>query len=406
MPKKDPMVQLSTDILQEYASARAKWAAQATEDNEFRNGLQWKDEHIKTLKERAQDPIVVNVVHSAVEQAKAMLTDNSPRFQSTGRENSDTQTGRIFSDIMAWIWDNSNANIVLKQVIDDYYVKGMGAMYAYYDPNADYGKGEVILKSVNPHDLYIDPSSKDPFCQDSAHLVIAKKHMRSQLLLEYPDYADVIARAVQTNYITPESQTRFGLHDEQVTSGSGNDRRYGDNDIELEVIERYTKVKHPYVRAYNPIDNEEDILTSDEFNEYIKKPAFIVTTSKGKEIHTHSQAIEQWESLYEATDGIFHMVQNPMGGEPVMQPGESSPGMIPDSVSIVDKANFQQLIEDGVVTTNTISIDQIQCCVSVGDEKLYMVTFPIEHYPIVTLILYLMFDLSRGCNNILIRYAV
>ena len=384
MPKKDPMVQLSTDILQEYASARAKWAAQATEDNEFRNGLQWKDEHIKTLKERAQDPIVVNVVHSAVEQAKAMLTDNSPRFQSTGRENSDTQTGRIFSDIMAWIWDNSNANIVLKQVIDDYYVKGMGAMYAYYDPNADYGKGEVILKSVNPHDLYIDPSSKDPFCQDSAHLVIAKKHMRSQLLLEYPDYADVIARAVQTNYITPESQTRFGLHDEQVTSGSGNDRRYGDNDIELEVIERYTKVKHPYVRAYNPIDNEEDILTSDEFNEYIKKPAFIVTTSKGKEIHTHSQAIEQWESLYEATDGIFHMVQNPMGGEPVMQPGESSPGMIPDSVSIVDKANFQQLIEDGVVTTNTISIDQIQCCVSVGDEKLYMVSLPIEHYPIVT----------------------
>ena len=101
MPEKDPMVQLSTDILQEYASARSKWATQATEDNEFRNGLQWKDEHVKTLRERAQEPVVVNVVHSAVEQAKALLTDNSPRFQYTGRENSDTNTGRIFSDIKA-----------------------------------------------------------------------------------------------------------------------------------------------------------------------------------------------------------------------------------------------------------------------------------------------------------------
>ena len=223
MPQKDPMVQLSTDTLQEYASARSKWAKQATEDNEFRNGLQWKDEHVKTLRERAQEPVVVNVVHSAVEQAKAMLTDNSPRFQSTGRENSDTKTGRIFSDIMAWIWDNSSANTVLKQVIDDYYVKGMGSMYAYYDPNADYGKGEIMLKSVNPHDLYIDPASKDPFCQDSAHLIIAKKHMRSQLLLEYPDYADAIATAVQTNHISPESTTRFGLHDEQVTQAVGSD---------------------------------------------------------------------------------------------------------------------------------------------------------------------------------------
>ena len=177
MPQKNPLVQLSTDLLQEYASARSKWAKQATEDNEFRNGLQWKDEHIKTLRERAQEPVVVNVVHSAVEQAKAMLTDNKPKFQSTGREHSDTKTGKIFSDLMAWIWDNSNGNTVLKQAVDDYYVKGMGAMYAFYDPNADYGKGEIILESVNPHDLYVDPASKDPFCQDSAHIIIAKKHM-------------------------------------------------------------------------------------------------------------------------------------------------------------------------------------------------------------------------------------
>ena len=49
----DPQVQLTHDLLKEYASARSKWAKQATEDNEFRSGVQWKDEHVKTLRERA-----------------------------------------------------------------------------------------------------------------------------------------------------------------------------------------------------------------------------------------------------------------------------------------------------------------------------------------------------------------
>ena len=380
----DPQVQLTHDLLKEYASARSKWAKQATEDNEFRSGVQWKDEHVKTLRERAQEPVVVNVVHSAVEQAKALLTTNKPRFQSTGRENSDTKTGRIFSELMTWIWDNSNGNVQLKQVVDDYYVKGMGALYAYYDPNADYGKGEIMLKSVNPHDLYLDPASKDPFCQDSAHIIVAKKHMKSQLLLEYPDYADLIQSAVQTNYISPETTTRFGLHDEQVTSNVGNDRRLGDDDIELEVMERYTKVKQPYIRAYNPLENEEDILTAEDFEEYLKRPAVIVTNSDGEQIHTEDRMVEQYTELYENTDGMYHMVPNPMTGQPMMQPGKESPNMIPNSTTVIELIPYQTLVDGGTITVNQITIDHVEMCCSIGDVQLFMTTIPIEHYPIVT----------------------
>ena len=167
-------VQLTQDLLSEYSSARQNWAKQAVEDNEFRNGKQWTDEQVQALRKRAQEPLVVNVVYSAVEQAKAMLTANSPKFQSTARETSDAKVGRMFSDIMAYIWDNSNGNVELKQAIDDYYVKGMGAMMAYIDPDADLGSGEVKLKSIDPLELFIDPSSKDPFCRDAAHIIIGK----------------------------------------------------------------------------------------------------------------------------------------------------------------------------------------------------------------------------------------
>ena len=128
---KDTDVQLTQDLLTEYSSARQNWAKQAVEDNEFRNGKQWTDDQVTALRNRAQEPLVVNVVHSAVEQAKAMLTANNPKFQSTARENSDAKVGRMFSDLMAYIWDHSNGNVELKQAIDDYYVKGMGVMMSY-----------------------------------------------------------------------------------------------------------------------------------------------------------------------------------------------------------------------------------------------------------------------------------
>ena len=101
-------VQLTQDLLSDYSSARQEWVKQAVEDNEFRNGKQWSDDQVTALRNRAQEPLVVNVVYSAVEQAKAMLTANNPKFQSTARENSDAKVGRMFSDLMAYIWDHSN----------------------------------------------------------------------------------------------------------------------------------------------------------------------------------------------------------------------------------------------------------------------------------------------------------
>jgi hypothetical protein len=76
MGQKNSEVLKSEELLREYSSARAKWAKQAIEDDEFRNGMQWTKKQVDTLRARAQEPLVVNVLHPAVEQAKAMLTSN------------------------------------------------------------------------------------------------------------------------------------------------------------------------------------------------------------------------------------------------------------------------------------------------------------------------------------------
>ena len=153
--EKHPEVQKSERLIEEYHSQRSNWATQAMEDDEFRNNEQWKTDHLSTLKARAQSPVVDNVVYPAVEQAKALLTANKPKFQSTGREDSDKKVGRLFADLMTYIWDTSMGNVELKQAIDDYYVKGMGAIQVYLDPMCDYGRGEIMFKALDPLNLYI-----------------------------------------------------------------------------------------------------------------------------------------------------------------------------------------------------------------------------------------------------------
>ena len=50
MPEKHPEVKISEEKLAEYSSVRNKWARQATEDNEFRNGIQWTKEQVDSLR--------------------------------------------------------------------------------------------------------------------------------------------------------------------------------------------------------------------------------------------------------------------------------------------------------------------------------------------------------------------
>ena len=149
-------VQMSKELWTQYNTSRDTWAQRFQEALEFRAGAQWTKEQQESLESRGQAAIVVNRIHPIVETAKALLTYNSPQFRSTGREDSDRRTAKVFSDLFQYIWQISQGDLELKQAIDDYYVGGMGALQVYQDPDADNGKGEVMVKSVDPLNLYID----------------------------------------------------------------------------------------------------------------------------------------------------------------------------------------------------------------------------------------------------------
>ena len=384
MPQKHPETQYTQDLFSDYSSARKLWSRQAIEDSEFRSGKQWKKEQVNALRARAQEPLVVNVIHPAVEQAKAMLTSNAPKFQSTGRDTSDTKVGRIFSDLMAWVWDISVGNAELKRCIDDYYVKGMGVMMSYIKPDADFGRGEVMVKSIDPLSVYIDPDAEDPFCRDASNIVVAKRMTEKELIEMYPEFEETIRASQETSHISDYDENRFGLFDEEVVPQSRKQSLLNvDDERELEVFERYTKIKTPYYKIFDPFENREIIINDPQYAEYREEPAVILTTAKDQQILTEKQSVNQYMQIAEQVGKVYHLEQDPQTGQPVPVKGEETLDSVPNSTVSIDIIDKGILIDSDKIMVTKVMNTNIKQCISVGDEYLYSIVLPIEDYPIV-----------------------
>ena len=88
---------------------------------------------------------------------------------------------------------------------------------SYVDPDADFGSGEVKIKSVDPLEVFIDPASKDPFCRDASNIIVAKVVSEDVLIKAYPDYAEMIQECQETSYINIPTESRYGKESQQVT---------------------------------------------------------------------------------------------------------------------------------------------------------------------------------------------
>ena len=189
------MVEETKSLFQTYKQSRENWASQAKEDKEFRLGRQWSAEQEATLQARGQAPIVVNRIHPAVETAKAMITANRPSFRASPREDSDRKVANVISNLLAYIYDISDGRSAIRQVVDDYYVTGLGFMQVYQDPTADMGKGEVKIKDLDPLDVYVDPNSRDRYFDDAENIIVSRLFTKDQVNELYPAYESKIRNA-------------------------------------------------------------------------------------------------------------------------------------------------------------------------------------------------------------------
>ena len=383
-------VEHTLELFQEYKSSREIWAEKFQEAVEFRGGAQWTNEEKEILESRGQAPIVVNRIHPIVETAKSLLTYNSPQFRSTGREDSDRQTAKVFSDLFQYVWEVSTGDEQLKQTIDDYYVGGMGVLQVYQDPMADMGKGELYVKSINPLDVFIDPNSQDIYARDAAHILVAKHLTDEHAERLYPQYMDIIL----DSEASPNDNDDYPTTDLAATEG----QLFGpDSDTRLHTkrkfIERYTKEMHVYHNVFEPFSNREFLFMEDEYEQYKAKMYIRVRKITGEEtIIFDTGTVEEMFSLIKESGPIYHFeipepqfdeTGNLIPQDPIRVPGMETRESIAGSTIVLTPITAEELIGMEQITANDIEKCCVKMVVSVGDNLLYTRILPTEDYPII-----------------------
>ena len=366
------------DLWRTYSKNRETWAQHAQEDKEFRLGKQWTREQKDILESRGQAPIVVNRIHPAVEAAKAMITSNRPSFRVAAREDSDNKVAQTLSHLLAYMYDISDGRSVIREVVDDYYVTGLGYIHVYQDPMMDMGKGEVCIHSVDPLDVYVDPNCRSRFFDDAENIIISRFFTRDQAKKLYPIYGDAIDNAEASQWSdrpvtdrADDGETVFPEDTETKTQYG----TFGESDEYVRGYEWYSKELVNRYRIFERFSGKEDLLEDQEYQEYIAKPAWmingqpVVDPEQAQKIimQLQQQLAQEYEkSVQEYTDlGISY--------EDIPQPKE------PD----VQQITHKELIGLQLIEVASVKVSRVHQCIVVGDKKLYSRILPTEDYPIV-----------------------
>ena len=369
------------DIYTRYSKKRDTWAVEAKEDREFRLGKQWTTQQADVLKKRGQAPIVVNRIHPAVETAKAMITANRPSFRVAPREDSDKKVANVMSALLSYMYDLSDGRSVIRKVVDDYYVMGLGFMQVYQDPMMDMGKGEVCIHDLDPLDVYVDPNSQHKFFDDAENIIVSRLFTKDQAKKLYPMYKKDIEDAnSEQDYNAPETGRDF---DGKVHFPE--DVGTLDNTNYVRGYERYFKKHIPEFRVFEKFSNKEDVLNDEQYMDYVQKPAFLIEgriitdPQRAQSLVAQLEEMDQMRMAQEKMKMVQQMEQMNLEDDAVIPEPEPRP------VS-VQEITYGDLIENGAIEVVKVLMCRVHQCVVVGDKLLYKRIMPIEQYPIVPFI--------------------
>jgi hypothetical protein len=375
---------------------RKKWFSDSQKGMDFYLNDQLSAEEKEDLREGGMPDFIINRITPAIDIMKFFITANNPRWQAVGVEGSDADIAHIHSMIAEHSWHLSSGKSLFSEVIQDSLVKGVGFFKVEIDPDADNGMGEVVYKSIDPYDVYVDPMSRDFLFRDANYIIVQKNISKTSLIQMFPDMKRKIIRA---SGITQTKQySNRDIHEsDSIQPGDLEHEAYtleGERDDILDFYEVYTKEKIPHVNVWlrkPPTERElqkikeatqKDILNMQEEMEVVlkeKEQEFQMLVQKGEMLEERAEIESQ---------KLFEQMQSRIEEQQALMEAELIRSQTRTKQIVMSKVQFENLVKDPsfreqVVESVPFFKTQIKVTASAGDMFLYEQVLPIEDYPIV-----------------------
>lgn len=376
--------------------SRKKWFSSSQQSMDFYLNDQLTQEEKEDLREGGMPDFIINRITPAVDIMKFFITANNPRWQAIGVEGSDADIAHIHSMVAEYCWHLSSGKSLFSQVIQDSLVKGVGYFKIEIDPDADNGMGEVVYKSIDPYDVYVDPMSRDFLFRDANYIIVQKNLSKSSLIQMFPDMKRKIVRA--SGSVQSKQYSQRDIHEsESIQPGDIEYEAYtleGEQDDILDFYEVYTKEKIQHVNVWlkePPTKQELEQIRKTTEKQILEMQDEMEVVIKEKELEL-SNAVEEGEMLEERAQIEIEKLYNNMSSKIEEQKALMEAQLIQSQTRtkqvVMPKIQFDSLQNDASFRTQVVESvsffkTQIKVTASAGDMFLYETILPIEEYPIV-----------------------
>jgi len=219
---------------------------------DFFYGVQWTKKEIDELTKRGMAPLVVNRTMPVIQQEMSMFLAKRPTFRYFPvDDDADVRVAQIYNDAAQHVWHISNGDSEYQQTMQDYFVMGAGYMQAYIDPYADESRGEVMIKSLPPWDVYPDPNSRNIDLSDARYIIVSRVIDKAALKFMYPNHAEKIDDAPSEAAGSADKPTTLPNTEISSAIAKVDFQSAMEGSDKVRVIERYEKVR---VRRYKIFD--------------------------------------------------------------------------------------------------------------------------------------------------------
>lgn len=373
----DSMVRETHDLYRSYRGAgHLNWAKQFQDSTDFKLGHQWTDEEASAMEAVGMMPVVINIVKKTIELMKALMTHNTPRFNTVGQEDSDNKVANIFSLLCSNIWSRSDGDVHHKQIIDDYY-SGRGVWYAYFDQKLDAGKGEIRITSLDPLSVYVDPNAVDRYGRDAAEMIVVTESTFERLQQRIPSITPLLNRTkpVQGSDRPTPRRTNSAMTNAGMSNVHARYQEYN----------RFTKINIIHHRVRDTITGYEWDIAETRWEEFMAEVAFRETNLATGEIGylTEPGLRKQAKEIFEQTGGMYHFTKDPESGQIGIEAGQEQEGSVPNSTRLLEQITNADCLRERVLLDVQRYDTKVRHIMVVGDQLVKNTVLPVSEYPVV-----------------------
>jgi len=281
-----PIIPISNDLRAEHnlklyrkdrdARIASGWDDKAREDIDFWLGNPYSAKESQQKKNWGQDDPSIDRVYAGIEKFKSLLTARNPKYRIVGRENSDQRMAFVRQSIVADDWDVSAGSMRMRRCLHDYSTTGLGYMYVYLDRESDYGLGDIKITDISPFRVYLPLTTADRFHEDTPYQILSTIIPAEELTWMFPELGRVSTDGRlegEIANVAPYQEDDYPSSSRVNTVGSVTPDKIRDIDpstLRYQMLERFYKVKVPFIRVVNRETGEKWILSEAQYNAFSK----------------------------------------------------------------------------------------------------------------------------------------